>query len=299
MHTFFKQDRKVTDILKEKDFVFSFEIVPPRNGVDPEGIKQAAELLKSHASFASVTHGAGGSLRGGTMPICFYLKEEYGFTAVAHLTCREYSEQAMENVLIDHEYLGIRNILALRGDAPIGAEEYIVKENHYQFAYQLVEQISKLNRGEYLVRKGVDKGDVRRAARTDFCIGVASYPEEEKGVEYLQEKIKRGAHFSITQMIVDVKNYLTFRDKFKDFPIIPGIRVFRSLSQALKMKELFGIQIPDDLMIQLENASEEDQAKISLAHFINVKETLKKEKAPGMHFFILNDPQSAFEVMKA
>ncbi|RME93229.1 MAG: hypothetical protein D6767_01440 [Candidatus Hydrogenedentota bacterium] len=176
--------KSVVEILNENDFSLSAEIIPPRNGTDFHEVFSILEKLKEAGfDFISVTHGAGGSLRGGTLPISYHAQTHFGLTAIAHLTCRNMTKEDLENVLIDHHYFGVRNILALRGDPPdgIGAEFHPV-EGGFQYAYELIELIQRLNEGKYLPRKNFDEGDFRPGIKTQFCIGAACYPEDPKEV---------------------------------------------------------------------------------------------------------------------
>jgi methylenetetrahydrofolate reductase (NADPH) len=159
---------KIADIVKNKNIKgkpsFSVELIPPRNGALLSGIlKKVDSLLDVKPDFISITRGAGGSLRGGTVPIAYLIKQHTGIETVAHLTCIDTSIEEIENSLIDHWYLGLENILALRGDPPADAPpEY--KEfrglHYHRYARDLVRQIKNLNRGRYLVR-GEDKRNLK------------------------------------------------------------------------------------------------------------------------------------------
>src|SRR6185312_2572695 len=119
----FRSDIKLTDFLKQNGFTSSAEVIPPRNGSEQQKILQQVQtLIGAGAQFLAVTKGAGGSLRGGSLPIAQVIKEQYGVPAIAHFTCRDLSAHEVENQLIDHHYFGIRNILALRGDPPNGPD---------------------------------------------------------------------------------------------------------------------------------------------------------------------------------
>jgi methylenetetrahydrofolate reductase (NADPH) len=190
----FRPDQKLTDVLKRSPFTFSAEVIPPRNGSEQAKVlTQVSALVEAGAQFLAVTKGAGGSLRGGSLPIAQAIKEQYQVPCIAHFTCRDLTAHDVENQLMDHHYFGIRNILALRGDPPDGQPQWKAREGGYDFAYQLIEQIVKLNAGEYLPRPGGPAAE--GAERTDFCIGAAAYPEfpdEKKTPRVLQAQDRRG-----------------------------------------------------------------------------------------------------------
>ena len=231
----------ITEILKSKPRTFSAEVIPPRNGAETSAILKQIETMKLHGvDFISVTKGAGGSLRGGTLPIAQMIKGSYGLCSLAHFTCRDYTIEEVENALMDHHYFGIRNILALRGDPPDGkVDHFQPAPNRHMYAYQLVSQIRNLNEGRYLFREGFDsKKDsdgIRKGLATQFCIGVAAYPEEENGALYFKHKVEAGAQFGITQMIFDADAMANFRDRLislsADIPILPGFASLHLLRQ--------------------------------------------------------------------
>ena len=318
----------ITDIIKRGKTTFSAEVIPPRNGADSGAILRQIEVMKFHgADFISVTKGAGGSLRGGTLPIAQLIKTNYGICSLAHFTCRDYTVEEVENSLMDHHYFGIRNILALRGDPPDGLKDYFKPSpNRHSFAFQLVKQIHDLNRGRYLVREGYDQAQVskgpkaheeigsarpqksateasRSGVSTDFCIGVAAYPEEEHGAEYFKLKIEAGAHFGITQMIFSAEPYGSFLEKLahggRQIPVIPGIRIITNLAAAQRMISKFGINIPQNLLNRLEkNPSKEDGRKVGLEYAYQLSKDLLRYGAPGIHVFIMNDEMTAGELIR-
>ena len=134
----FRPDRKLTDVLRHNRFTLSAEVMPPRNGAEQSAVlSQVAQLVNAGAHFLAVTKGAGGSLRGGSLPIAQAIKERFGVPAIAHFTCRDLLPEEVETQLVDHHYFGIRNILALRGDPPDGQPEWRSRAGGYSHAYQL------------------------------------------------------------------------------------------------------------------------------------------------------------------
>lgn len=291
MTSLYKTDRKITDILSSKKFTVSAEVIPPRNGTPQvEVMNQLEAITKAGAQFLSVTKGAGGSLRGGSLPLAQAIKEHFAVPSIAHFTCRDLTPEECENQLMDHHYFGIRNILALRGDPPVGVENWTPNPLSYPYAYQLIQQLNDLNNGIFLERKGFTGAS--RAA-TDFCIGAASYPEEdafEKRIGYFKKKVEAGALYSITQMIYDVDAYKKFLDeiaKEKSFvPVLPGVRILRTQAQALRMQERFQIKVPPQLMKSL---PETENPQKALEIFLKLTQEFKAAGAPGIHVFVLTD----------
>ncbi|MDH4261520.1 MAG: methylenetetrahydrofolate reductase [Spirochaetia bacterium] len=301
--------KSVLDILGSKKFSYSAEIIPPRNGTDfLEVFSHIEELEKSQFDFISVTHGAGGSLRGGTLPIAYHSQNAYNLTSIAHLTCRGMTAEELENLLIDHHYFGIHNILALRGDPPDGLNEtFQPAAGGFSYAYDLVRLIKNVNAGKYLKRSGFDSSEkeYREGIKTRFCIGVACYPEDKNGkdIEYLKIKKETGADFSISQIVFDFEIFSRFHDKcsrlWKDtFPIIPGIRVPTSYKQLKRMKDKFGINVPDQLLNDMEKAAKSEvlMQEVGVNWATDFVAKIKSLGVKGIHFFIMGNPQHAILV---
>jgi methylenetetrahydrofolate reductase (NADPH) len=309
-------DVKITELLENFHFTLSAEIMPPRNGANPAVIMdEIRRLTGAGADFLAVTKGAGGSLRGGSLPIAQIIKEGFATPAIAHFTCRDLLPEEVENQLMDHHYFGIRNILALRGDPPQGTTEWLAREGSYDYAYQLVEQIRSLNSGQYLNRSN----DAKRAGaasgsegardereKTDFCIGVAAYPDhpiESERIEFYRRKIEAGADFAITQMLFDVDSYARFLDDSAKAglmkPVLPGTRLLRSQPQALRMANRFGVKISDRLLKQLPASESEASDQRTIEVFMRFTDELRTKGAPGIHIFVLTDLALAEAVLRA
>lgn len=300
----YNQDRKITDVLSEKVFTLSAEMIPPRNGaqmaITMDRLKQVCD---SGVDFLSVTKGAGGSLRGGSLPIAQTIKDNFEKPCIAHFTCRDLTPQDVENQLVDHHYFGVRNILALRGDPPMGETDWIPHKDGYSYAYELIDQIVRLNNGEFIERKGF-KVEGREA--TDFCIGCAIYPEhldKTERVEFARKKFERGAEFGITQMLFDPVPYEELKEdlakKGIERPILPGLRILRSKKQADVMETRFGCSVPQWYRNQLpeeHTKGVDDEAVIP--PFLELVDHLKKMGAPGVHIFVLTDVDLTKSAMK-
>lgn len=305
MNTFgFRADRKITDVISEGRFTLSAEVIPPRNGAEQAKILgQINSLIEAGAQFLAVTKGAGGSLRGGSLPIAHAIKDQFKVPCIAHFTCRDLSPEDVENQLVDHHYFGIRNILALRGDPPRGQENWQPKDGSYPFAYQLIEQIRALNEGQYLNRKGGPKADT--SEKTDFCIGAAVYPEHPdplERTEYFSRKIEAGAEYAITQMVFDPDAYGRFLDGCAkngiDVPVLPGTRVLKSRAQGERMASMFGVSVPRDILARLPEDGDPDQLERAADLFMPFAEKLQALGAPGIHLFVLVDTELASVVLR-
>lgn len=305
----FRADQKISEVIGQGAFTLSAEVIPPRNGAEHSQVLTQVDALKqAGAEFLSITKGAGGSLRGGSLPIAQSIKEHFQIPAIAHFTCRDLTPQEVENQLIDHHYFGIRNILALRGDPPQGESKWQAREGSYDYAYQLIEQIVRLKNGEYLTRENDTQhkksvgGDLETI---DFCIGAAAYPEHpdrEEGVEYFAKKIQAGAEYGITQMLYDWEEYARFLDglakKNIRVPILPGVRILKSQAQAKRMMERFEINVPESLMKELPHQVDKENPMRCVDPFLRYMEQLRSVGAPGIHFFVLSDTEVSCEAIR-
>jgi methylenetetrahydrofolate reductase (NADPH) len=293
---------KITDILKKKEFTLSIELVPPRNGEAIEPLYENLKKLKGKVDFVSVTKGAGGSLRGGTLPISYLTKTQFGIEPIAHFVCRERTKHEIENELIDLHYFNIKNILALRGDPPAGSKE--AWDGDYKYAYLLVEQINNLNKGIYLPRINVDQ-EFRKGIKTDFCIIVAGHPEDpiEQEIKHIKAKVEAGAEVIITQMIFSFEDYKNYVEKLKEngitLPVIPGIRPIISSKQAESVENFFKVSVAEELKKGLNRAKNEEEArKFGIGYTSSMIKKLKEYGAPGTHLFLLNDAWIFEELLK-
>lgn len=293
---------KITEILKEKKFTLSVELVPPRNGEGKKEILSKIKRLKGKVDFVSITKGAGGSLRGGTLPISVFAKEN-GIIPIAHFVCRERTKAEIENDIIDMYYFDINNILALRGDPPAGVkdEEW---DGDYRYAYLLTKQISELNKGRYLPRKNIDKGEYREGVKTDFCIIVAGHPEDpiDEEIKHIKAKVDAGAEVIITQMIFSFEEYKEYVENLRrnniKLPVIPGIRPLIGLKQAESVEKFFGLNVNDELKKGLKDKKDKDAYEFGINYTVDMIKKLKEYGAPGVHLFVLNDVELVEELLR-
>jgi methylenetetrahydrofolate reductase (NADPH) len=199
----------------------------------------------------------------------------------------------VENQLMDHHYFGIRNILALRGDPPMGETDWKPREGGYSYAYELVNHVVKMNRGEFLKRKDFN---VDSRERTQFCIGVAAYPEHQDATErreYIRVKFAAGAEYGITQMLFDPDKYERFLNEVRAMgfaqPVLPGLRILKSKKQAKVMEQRFQCSVPDWYLKQLPDEGQEASVDNLLQPFFRLVESLKTTGAHGVHLFVLAD----------
>lgn len=294
----YRADQKITDFLATNKFTVSAEVIPPRNGAEQVKIlNQIESLIENGAQFLSVTKGAGGSLRGGSLPIAQMIKEKFSKTAIAHFTCRDLSPQEIENQLMDHHYFGVRNILALRGDPPADQPNWQPHESSYQYAYQLIEQIQRLNRGDFLKRPGQNENPDHEA--TDFCVGAAAYPEhpnQSERIEFFKKKVEAGAEYGITQMLFDEERYSEFLEsldaKNVRVPILPGSLILKSKEQAQNISRRFQVSVSKKWLSRLPEKKEDSRIEDCIEMFLEFAEGLKAAGAPGLHLFVLSDTKS-------
>lgn len=298
----------ISEIIK-KGYDFSFEIIPPRNGTSINGVYKIIDsIVPFKPAFISVTHGAGGSLRGGTAGIVRLLKEHYNIEPLAHLTCATLSKQALENILMDLRYLEIENILALRGDSPDGEEEY--KPGEKMHAEELAKQIRLMNEGYYLNRKNESgEFELRNGEKSNFCIAVAGYPEGhkycknlKKDIDFLKRKVDQGASFIITQMVFDAFTYNRFVELCTiagiNIPIIPGIMPIRSLKQIDSLERKFSVTVPEKIKSEMKRHEQrpEYMEKVGIMNTAMLMMELKLT-AKGLHIYTMNKVEAVKETL--
>jgi len=265
---------KITEHIKSAtNTLFSFEILPPLKGETIQSLFDNIDpLMEFNPPFIDVTYHreevvykrmSNGYLeqktirkRPGTVGICAAIMNRYKIDAVPHILCGGFTREDTENVMIDLNFLGIENILALRGDS-MKNETYFVPEvdgNHY--ALDLVSQIVDLNKGKYL------DDELQNSTATDFCIGVAGYPEKHfeapslnTDIQFLKQKVDAGADYIVTQLFFDNQKYFDFVDKCRDagisVPIIPGLKPLASKKQLSLLPHRFHVDIPDELVAEV------------------------------------------------
>ncbi len=311
---------KLIDILqKSNKTLFSIEILPPLKGKGIQSIYNSVDpLLEFKPAFIDVTYHReeyvykkrpGGYLekvsvrkRPGTVGICAALKYKYNIEAVPHIICGGFNKEETENALIDLHFLGIQNVLALRGDS-IKSEPYFVPEpGGHAYAIDLVKQIAAMNKGIYLDE------EMKDAEPTDFCIGVAGYPEKhfeapnfQSDLLHLKQKIEAGAHYIVTQMFFNNKKYFEFVEKCRELeinvPIIPGIKILTSKKQLLTIPKIFNVEIPYELYQEVNKCKTDEAVKhVGIEWSVQQCKELIKAKVPCLHFYTMGNSDTTKEV---
>lgn len=314
---------KVIDHLKKsKSTLFSFEILPPLKGKSIESIYESIDpLLEFDPRFINVTyhreeyiykkHSSGYlekvsiKKRPGTVGICAAIINKYKIDAVPHLICGGFTKDETENALIDLQYLGIDNVLALRGDAIKTEGAFIPEPGGYNYAVELVNQIVNLNKGKYLHE------DTGTPLSKPICTGVAGYPEKhyeapniEIDLKYLKEKVDAGAEYIVTQLFFDNSQYFRFVELCKkngiNVPIIPGLKPIVSIKQLSILPKIFNIDIPVDLFESMKNAKTEEAAKqVGIEWGIMQAKELIAKGVPCLHFYTMGKSDAVKRIAKA
>jgi len=242
--------------------------------------------------------------RPGTVGICAAIMNHYNVDAVPHLICGGFSKEETENALIDLHFLGIKNVLALRGDAAANEKFFTPHPLGHRYADELVQQIRSLNEGHYL------EDDIMEGVKTDFCIGVAGYPEKhyespnmETDIYYLKRKIDLGAEYITSQMFFDNKHYFDFVNNCREHgitvPVIPGLKPITNKRQINMIPSVFNVEVPLELTREIQ-AAKNDAAcdQIGEEWLLHQCRDLLKHDAPVLHFYTLGKPHIVQNVLK-
>lgn len=314
---------KIIDIIRNtKETLFSFEILPPLKGDNIYDVYANIDpLMEFKPPFINVTYHREETVlrplpnglyeqkvvrkRPGTVGLCAAIMHRYKVEAVPHLLCGGFSKEETENVLIELDFLGIQNVLALRGDSQKGQRYFIPEPDGHQYAYQLVEQIQNLNRGIYLDE------EIENNTPTNFCIGVAGYPEKHFeapnlsiDIQNLKRKVDAGADYIVTQLFFDNRVYFDFVDKCRQagitVPIIPGIKPLATKKQLSLIPHMFHVDIPDDLSIEILKAKDNTAVRqIGIEWAIQQSLELKKAGVPVIHYYSMGKSDNIYKVAAA
>lgn len=306
---------KVTDHIKQaKETLFSFEILPPLKGKSIQSIFDGIDpLMEFKPKFINVTYHReefiykereNGLLekiairkRPGTVGICAAIMNKYNVDAVPHLICGGFSKEETENALIDLQFLGIDNVLALRGDSIKTEANFRPHNDGHAFAVDLINQITDMNEGRYLVE------DVN-LEHTDFCIGAAGYPEKHfeamnmsTDLQYLKDKVDAGADYIVTQMFFDNKKYFDFVKACREFgievPIIPGLKPIKSMNHISFLPKFFHIDYPEELSKELLKCKDsKDVEQVGIEWGIHQSKELKEANVPCIHYYTMSNSSS-------
>ncbi|MFL6203412.1 MAG: methylenetetrahydrofolate reductase [Thermoanaerobaculia bacterium] len=308
---------KVIEHLANADRPFiSFEIIPPMRGGDAKGLLALIDdLVKYRPPFIDITSHAAEVIyeetpqgiqrrvkrkRPGTLGICALIQNKYHVDAVPHILCQGFTREETEDFLIELRYLGIDNVLAVRGDESGYQKPLQHGRSANLYACDLVRQVACMNRGKYLEESLLD------AQPTDFCIGVGGYPEKHfeapnlrLDVRRVKEKVEAGAHYVVSQMFFNNDHYFHFLDICREegitVPIIPGLKILSSAKQLSSIPKTFYVEIPDELAGEVMAAKPEHVADIGVEWAFKQSRELLERGAPSLHFYVM---QSAAAIKK-
>lgn len=314
---------KVIDIINNsKKTIFSFELLPPLKGNNGHKLYDTIEQLTAfdpkyinittHRDEIDLRTRPDGLIekkivrkRPGTVAIAASIQHRYGIPVVPHILCGGFTRSETEHVLIDLHFLGIENVLALRGDGLKSEPVFRPEEEGNRNANELVEQIVNLGKGQYL------DPDLKNNTPLNFCIGVAGYPEKhleapnmDTDMEYLKQKVDAGADYIVSQMFFDNQKYYKFVDKCRaagiTVPIIPGIKPIAVTNQLTVLPKIFNIDLPQDLANELMKCKSNDDAKkVGTEWTIHQAKDLIKNGAPSLHVYTYGLTDNVKEIMKA
>lgn len=302
--------------------LFTFEILPPLKGQTIHDIYQNIDpLMEFNPPFINVTYHreqvvykrlSNGLLeqkvvrkRPGTVGICAALMNRYQVDPVPHLLCGGFSKEDTENALIDLHFLGVENVLALRGDGMQDQVYFVPEADGHTYASELVGQIVKMNQGEYL-----DDELINNSA-TNFSIGVAGYPEKHfeapslnVDVSNLKRKVDAGANYIVTQLFFDNAKYFEFVDKCRaagiTVPIIPGLKPIATKKQLSMLPHRFHVDLPDELALEVMKAKDNAEVRqIGVEWATKQAEELKSAGIPVIHFYSMGKSDNIYSIAKS
>lgn len=314
---------KVVDHLKKANgkTLFTMEILPPLKGENIKSLFSNIDpLMEFKPPFIDVTYHReeyvfkkkdGGLLekittrkRPGTVGICAAIQNHYKVDTVPHIICGGFSKEETENALIDLNFLGVDNVLVLQGDAIKTEAKFIPEADGFCYASELLEHVVNMNKGTYLDE------ELHEPSPTNFCIGVAGYPEKhfnapnlKTDLKFLKTKVDKGADYIVTQMFFDNKKYFEFVDKCREaginVPIIPGIKPLTTKSQLTILPQIFHIDLPEELTEEAEKCKDNAAIKqVGIEWAIKQSKELIKYGAPTIHFYSMGKSDPIYKIAK-
>jgi methylenetetrahydrofolate reductase (NADPH) len=314
---------KVVDHLKKANgkTLFSIEILPPLKGENIRSLFDHLDpLMEFKPPFIDVTYHReefvykkqdNGLLekrsvrkRPGTVGICAAIQNHYQVDTVPHIICGGFSREETENALIDLHFLGIDNVLVLQGDAIKNEGRFTPEPDGHKYASELLQQVVKMNNGIYL------DDELLNTAPTDFCIGVAGYPEKhfaapnlKTDLKYLKLKVDLGAEYIVTQMFFDNSRYFDFVNRCREaginVPIIPGIKPITTKAQISVLPTTFHIDIPEELADEVEKCKDNAAAKeVGITWAVHQSRELIKAGVPTLHFYSMGKSDPIYKIAK-
>ena len=312
---------KVTEHIKQtKKTLFSFEILPPLKGISIQSIYDSLDpLMEFNPPFIDVTYHReeyvykkrkDGLLerhavrkRPGTVGICAAIMNKYQVDTVPHIICGGFNKEETENALIDLDFLGVDNVLVLRGD-PIKSETYFTpEEGGHGYASELLQQVDNMNKGIYLDE------DLKNSSPTNFCIGVAGYPEKHfeapnmrSDLHFLKKKVQAGADYIVTQMFFDNQQYFDFvalcRDNDINVPIIPGLKPLATQKQLTLLPQRFHLNVPNTLVDEVLKCKNNDEVRqVGVEWGKQQTKELIEFGAPCIHFYTMGKSDNVQQIV--
>ena len=304
----------IEHLTKSKKTLVSFEVLPPLKGRTISYIYEHLDpLMEFKPSWINVTYHRSETIvrknaagidekvdvrkRPGTVGICAAIMNHYNVDAVPHIICGGFSKRETEDALIDLQFLGIDNVLVLRGDAEKGQKTFVPEPDGNQQAIDLLKQVVGLNNGDYL-----DK-EIINGSKTNFCMGVAGYPEKhfeaasmELDLQRAKEKVDAGAQYIMTQMFFDNKKYFEYVDACRSIginvPIIPGLKPITNKKQLTVLPNIFYVDIPADLRNAMQAATTDEACEqVGTEWLIQQSKELKAAGVPVLHYYTLGKPK--------
>ncbi|MBK7104199.1 MAG: methylenetetrahydrofolate reductase [Ignavibacteriae bacterium] len=305
---------------KATQTLISFEIIPPKRGGNITNLLSALEeLVKYKPPFIDITSHAAEVMyeetpsgdfrmkikrkRPGTLGICALIQNKYNIDAVPHVICQGFTKEETEDFLIELHYLGIDNVLAIRGDESGFNKPIKYGRSANIHAVDLVKQISDMNKGKYLEDSLLDAEPMK------FGIGIGGYPEKhfeapnlQIDINYTKEKIEAGADYIVSQMFYENENFFTYNDMCKksgiNVPIIPGLKIITSKNQLNSLPANFHVDIPNELAEEISKAKSEHVQDIGVEWAFKQVEGLINAKVPAIHFYVMQNTQPITKLMK-
>ena len=308
----------IEHIEKATETLFTYEIVPPPRGRSLKDVLEIVEKLAvynpkwidvtSHSSGAYYKERPDGTVdriiqkkRPGTIGICGLIQNQFNIDTVPHLLCQGFTREETEDALIELNYLGIENILALRGDGVNYDKKHPSGKSTNQYATDLVEQVSNIRKAKYLE-------EIKKPQSIDFCVGVAGYPEKHfeapnlaSDIEKLKIKVDAGAHYITTQMFFNNQAFFDFvktcREAGITVPIIPGLKVLKRAKHLETLPKFFFLDFPDELAAQVKKDPEHAE-EIGYEWTCKQVEELLDFGVPSIHFYVMNDTETVTKVVE-
>ena len=313
---------KITEhIANAKDTLISFEVLPPLKGKTIHSLYEHLDPLmefrppwinvtyhRSETMFKKKTDGTFEKVevrkRPGTVGICAAIMNHYQVDAVPHIICGGFTRRETEDALIDLDFLGIDNVLVLRGDAPKNEASFEPEKGGNFYAIDLLGQVTGMNNGIYLDE------DIKNVGKTNFCAGVAGYPEKhfeapnlEIDMERMKQKVAAGAEYIMTQMFFDNEKFYAFvklcRDMGITVPIIPGLKPLTNKKQLSILPRIFHVDIPTELSNAINQCkTDADCEKVGTEWLVQQSQELKKFGVPVLHYYTLGKPKVIRDVVQ-